>query len=232
MQLARRVAFLAVLGLAGCLALAGCRSQPSTAIYVGSTSYREKQVDRLANKLKDVPSIGGRGNARHLVAEWIVSRDAARGLAAEKRWPLPQVNPEATAQQTGLAADDPLNKLYGEYTAYNEVLLQHVTAGEPTEADWADFYERAQAAGLLKPGMSQTEFQQAIGAQNEQTFRVDVRLRNLYQEAIKKANVAVNPKYGTELGLLRDRNNHVLVGTPFNAKGGPPAVVQALAATG
>lgn len=232
MQRARRLALVAVLALVGGLALAGCRSQPGAAIYVGSTRYSEKQVDKLADELKDIPSVGGQGNARHTIAEWIVSRDAARILVADKNWSAPKVDLQATAQQTGLRPDDPLTRLFAEYVAYNDVIQQHAAAVTPSDADWTDLYQRAVGAGLVKAGTPESQFRQSLGQQDQQVFTANLGLRDLYREAIKKANVSVNPKYGSELGLLRDNSNHTLVAIPFNANGSQSAVVPAPASTG
>jgi polyhydroxyalkanoate synthesis regulator phasin len=226
MQRARRVALLVVLALVGALALTGCRSEPSAAIYVGSTTYTQKQVDKLADELKEASNFS-RGEARHLVTEWIVVRDVAQRLVAEKQWAKPQVDLQETAQATGLPADAPLTKLYAEFQAYGGALQQHITPVTPTEADWADLYQRAQTAGLVDAKTPEPEFRQSLGPQNEQVFQANLGLRDLYNEAIKKADVVVNPKYGSEIAVLRDSNRHPLVVAPINAKGGKAAVVPA-----
>jgi hypothetical protein len=228
MQRARRVALVAVLALVGGLALAGCRSQPGTAVNVGSAEYSEKQVNQLGDELaKAGSSAGSKSDARHTIVEWIVQRDAARRYVAEKQWETPAVDFEATAQQTGLPANDPLNKLFAEFRVYDGVVTQHAPDAEPSSAEWTDFYQRALAAGLIKGGLSEQQFRDSIGQNGEQSFRNALGRRNVYQEAIKKANVAVNPKYGTELGLLRDQSNHVYVATSLNSNGNSSAVVPA-----
>jgi hypothetical protein len=69
---------------------------------------------------------------------------------------------------------------------------------------------------------------EGLGPQNDQLFRANVGLRNLYGEAVKKANITINPKYAPAvLVLLHDQQNHPLVVVPLNTKAGEPAVVPA-----
>jgi hypothetical protein len=241
MQRARRVAIVAVLALVGGLALAGCRSQPGAAIYVGAARYSEKYVDDLSEQFLKVPGFN-RSAGRQTVAQWIVMRDLGKRMVADNGWPAPKVDKDAakgqfqdalqssdpaTAQKT-IDSIDPLIRLYAEFQGYNAATQQHAQPAQPTDADYADLYQRAKAAGLVEPGTDEAGYRQALGAQNDQLFRANIGLRNMYLETIKKANVSVNPKYApVELTLLHDSNNHPLVVIPLIAKAAAPAVVPA-----
>jgi hypothetical protein len=242
MQRARRLAFLAVSALVGTVALTGCRSQPSAAIYIGANTYSQKYVDELSGQLQKLPGFT-RGEGRKNVTQWLVVRDLGKRMVADKHWPAPQIDEQAAtaqiqdalqssggqgnAQQT-VQSVRPLIQLYAQYEAYRGAVQQHVTLAQPTDADYADLYQRAQAAGLVPAGMDEAAYRQSLGAQNDQLFRANVSMRGLYSEAIKKANVSINPKYApAELALLHDSANHPLVVIPLNAKPGQPAVVPA-----
>jgi hypothetical protein len=242
MQRARRLALLAVLALVGTLALTGCRSQPSAAIYIGSTKYSVQYVDGLSEQLQKVPGFT-RGEGRKNVTQWLVVRDLSQRMMADKHWPAPEADVAgATAQfqdalraggpsggsQQAIESVRPLIRLYAQYEAYRGAVQQHVTMATPTDADYADLYQRAKAAGLVPEGVDVAAYRQGLGAQNDQLFRANLGLRNLYGEAIKKVNVTINPRYApAELTLLHDQQNHPLVVVPLNTKTGQPAVVPA-----
>jgi hypothetical protein len=242
MQRARRPVLLAVLALVGTLALTGCRSQPSTALYVGGTSYSQKYVDGLADQLQKVsPASFSRGDGRQTIAQWLVERDLGKRMVADKHWPAPEVDEQsATAQiqdalQAGGNGDAraveplrPLIKLYAEYAAYRGAVQQHATPARPTDADYADLYQRFRAAGMLPPDVTEAKFRTGLSQQDQQMILPNLAMRNLYSEAVRKANVTVNPKYGlAELQLLKTNDNHPIVVVPFDAKAGQPAVVPA-----
>ncbi|MCW2639782.1 MAG: hypothetical protein JWP76_2088 [Dactylosporangium sp.] len=244
MQRARRLALLAVLALVGTFALTGCRSQPGAAIYLGSTTYSQKYVDGLADQLQKASNLA-RGDVRQSIAQWLVMRDLGKRMVADNHWPAPQVDEQSvtTQIQDGLRAGGqgdtkgtsvesfrPLIQVFAQYQAYRGVVQQHITLERASEADYADLYQRAKAAGQVPPGMDVATYAQSLGAQNEQAFQATLGLRKLYVEAIKKADLLVNPKYGlTELVLLSDQQNHPMVVAPIKA--GQSAVVPAPAET-
>lgn len=113
----------------------------------------------------------------------------------------------------------PLVQLYAEFQAYIALAQQRSTAAQPTEQDYADLYRRAQQAGLVEPSMTVADYRSQLGEQNEQIFAANIGLRNLYADAIKRANVTVNPRYApAELALLSDNQRNPLVVIPLNAK--------------
>jgi hypothetical protein len=240
MQRARRVAAVAVLALVGGLMLTGCRSQPRAAVYVGSTRYTQKTVDELAKQLAKVPGFA-RGPSRQRIVQWLVMRDLGRRLVAANHWDQPKIDmtvatgqiqqamgtdPAKTAKAT--ATMQPLIKLYADFQGYNAVVQQHAGQTVPTEADYADLYARAKAAGLVPAGVDEAAYRTSLGDQNDQVFRSNIGLKALYAAEIKKAKVTINPRYApAELPLLQDSGNHALVVLALDAKGGRPAVVPA-----
>jgi hypothetical protein len=241
MQRARRPALLAVLALVGTLALTGCRSQPGAAVYVGSATYTQKYVDGLSDQLQQLPGFT-RGEGRKNVTQWLVVRDLGKRMVAENNWKAPEVDESAATTQIQDALQSqgkgdprrtldsvrPLIQLYAQYEAYRGAVQQHATLVAATDADYADLYQRAKVAGLVEQGMDVATYRQSLGAQNDQLFRANLGLRKLYSDAVKKANVTINPKYApAELALLHDQQNHPLVVVGLNTRAGEPAVVPA-----
>jgi hypothetical protein len=240
MQRARRLAPLAALALVGTLALTGCRSQPGTAIYIGSTAYSETYVNGLAEQLQKLPGFT-RGDGRTRATEWLVVRDLGKRMVAEKGWPAPEVDEQSAVTQiqgalqaggSGGAQDirsfQPLIKVYAEYEAYRGALQQHAAPVELTNADYADLYQRYKAAGLLPANLDEAAFRQGLPQEDQQLIQPNLGLRELYNEAIRKASVRVNPQYGlSELPLLRTKDGRAIIAAPLDAKAGQPAVVPA-----
>jgi hypothetical protein len=219
----RRGALVAAVTVLGALALSGCRSQPSVAIYVGDTAYSQKRVERMAAELQKLPNYT-KADTRRLVAQWIVQRDVAKRMLTVRHIALPAAQPDEVAKQAGLPANSELVRLYSEYQAFNGAIQQRATPAEPTEADFTDLYKRAKAAGIAA-GQSEAQFRQGLGDQNLQLFETNLGIRNIYQDGIKRANVTVNPRYGNEIALLSDNAGHALVVMPLNSKAKLPAVV-------
>ncbi|MGC9666732.1 hypothetical protein ACNTMW_09265 [Planosporangium sp. 12N6] len=236
MQRARRLALIAVPALVGSLALTGCRSQPGTALYVGSAQYSEKYVDQLADQLGKVSALN-RGDGRRTITQWLVERDLGKRLVADKHWPKPTVDEQAAASEieNALPASNrsveplrPLIRLYAEYGAYRSAVQEHVAPAQPTDADYTELYQRYKDAGLLPAGMDEATFRSSLPDRDQQLIRPNLAIRELYREAIRKTNVTVNPKYAlTELPLLETNSKRSIVAVPLNSKAGEPAVVPA-----
>jgi hypothetical protein len=253
MQRVRRMAVLAVLTLAGALALTGCRSEPGIAIYVANARYSQQQVDEFADELAEIPGQSP-GTSRQLIVQLLVQRDISKRLASAQRWDAPQIDTETltgqvrdgllqTKQQEAATKGNanptdinqdvartlermrPLLQLVAESSAYSQLAEQHATPAKPTDADYAELYERAKVAGLVEKGQSESAYRQSLGDQNEQLLATRIGLRNMYADEIKRANVSINPKYGpAELPLLQDSEQHRLIVMPLDAKGGSAPV--------
>jgi hypothetical protein len=221
----RRGALVAAVTVLGTLALSGCRSQPSVAIYIGDTTYSQKRVERMATELQKLPSYT-KADTRRLVAQWIVQRDVAKQMLTVRKIALPPTQSDEISKESGLPANSELVRLYAEFRAYDAAIQYRATPTEPTEADFADLYKRAKAAGITG-GQSEAQFRQALSqqAQNLQLVETNLGFRNIYMDGIKRANVAVNPRYGSEVVLLKDNAGHALVVLPLNSKPHSSAVV-------
>jgi hypothetical protein len=219
----RRGALPAAVAVVGVLALSGCRSEPDVAIYINDATYSQQRVDKLAAELKAIPEFKT-GDARKLVAQWIVKRDVAKQMLTVRKIALPPVQLQETAQQSGLPPTGELIKLYAEYQAYNGAIQQRATPAEPSPAEFTDLFKRAQAAGIVEKGSTEAAFRQGLGDQNLQLFATNLGIRNIYNDGIKRAHVTVNPRYGDEVALLSDNAGHALVVMSLNSKPNNSAV--------
>jgi hypothetical protein len=225
MHRARRVSLLAVLALAGTLALTGCRSQPDVAIYVGDRTYSQKQVDGMAKQLKAIPNFNA-GNPQELVTQWIVLRDVGKKIVAEKKWPAPKVDTATLAEQTGQPAKSELVTLIAEFQAYQQALIGNVKPAAPTDADYAELHKRFVAAGLVDPSMDEQAFRKGLQGDDLDLVSTRLGLRNLYADGIKHAKVTVNPRYAPAEGImLGDQQGHPVIVVPLNSKPGAGSAV-------
>jgi hypothetical protein len=225
MHRARRVSLLAVLALAGTLALTGCRSEPDVAVYVGGTTYSQKQVEAMAKQLKAIPNIPA-GDRHEAVTGWIVMRDVAKKIVAENKWPQPQVDTATLAAETGQPADSELIKLMAEYQAYNQALIGNVKPAAPTDAEYAELHKRFIAAGLMDASTDVATFRQRLQGDDLNLVSTRLGLQKMYTEGIKDARVTVNPRYSpAEATLLGDGQGHPIIVVPLNSKPGAGSAV-------
>jgi hypothetical protein len=192
MRLARRAAGLAVLLLLAGLGLAGCRSQPGVAAYVGTTEYSEEQVEAIVDEVRDQVVEGRLGNVRRDVLSWLVLSDLGRRVAAEQRITVPAPDYQGIAEQARLPAGTALARAYADWVAVANTLIQRVQPVPPTEADIRAIYDVLRDSGRLPEGMSLQEV--AAQVNNTGTAQL-VGLRNLLAQAAARHELTINPRY-------------------------------------
>jgi hypothetical protein len=187
MQRARRLALGALLILLGGLAVAGCRSEPSVAVYVGNVAYTNADVDRIVNPA------GGRTDAAVTVTpQWvvrlIVTRDLAKQLAAEKNVTVEQVDVSGVLQ---MPPSDEYAKLWSEVYALQRALVGSVRPQPVSDEDLSRFYQAGVAAGLFRPDVPLPDLREALAGADVAWFG----LRNLIADAAATHHVTVNPRF-------------------------------------
>ena len=222
-----RTRLLAVLALAGCL-LAGCRSEPGVAAYVGDTKITEAEVTRVYDATVAafgvaVKEQGGPADAqapitRKYVVTALVAREVFRNAAREKGVSPTDLPADQVGQSLGLPPSEFVT-VFTEYLAYRDGLTADATPGTPTEEDLHGVYERLIASGALEPDQSFADFRTALTGQNLQSIALTVAARNLLAPIVESADVVVNPRYApVELDLLgvRDQQGgrHALIVLP------------------
>jgi hypothetical protein len=234
MHVVRRLAVaVAILSVAG---LAGCRSAPSVAAYVGQGRISEDRVSAVLDEARAntiTPSAGQpRADAlkRQDVVDTLVGLDVMREIARQRSLSPTALDAAQVSQGIGIKANAEYVRLYSEYRG----LLNAVGAGakpaQPTEADLRDVYNRLTAGGANPNSASFEQFSTGISAQDRQTLAQNVGLRNDLQPQIAKLNTVVNPKYSTpELPLVStqgpDGQELPLVVLSFAPSRGAPTVV-------
>jgi hypothetical protein len=200
---ATAVAILAVAGLAG------CRSAPSVAAYVGQGRISEDRVSSVYDEARAnavTPAAGQQAPPaikRQEVVDTLVGLDVMREIAQQRGLTPTPLDAGQVAQAIGLKADAEYVRLYGEYRG----LLNAVGAGakpaQPTATDLRDVYDRLTAGGANPNGASFEQFSTGISEQDRQTLAQNIGLRNDLQPQIAKLNTVVNPKYSApELPLV------------------------------
>jgi hypothetical protein len=241
----RRLAAVAALGLLAAGVLAGCRSEPGAAVFVGNTRITNQQIDTGAN------SISGPSTSRDTILEAYVTDltfiALAERYAADHKITLKEVQPAELAQEaqqveaSGLTlsggATNPVLKALSQASSDFQTLIQAAPAAAPTDADLMEIYNRAKAGGLTtdtfehdRTAIAQIQgIGQAIGLRNELT------------KSAQKYAVKVNPRYlptpvageldnGLEYPILQLQGQQgtggvTVLALPLGGAGASPAVV-------
>ncbi len=188
MQLARRVALGALAALLAGLALTGCRSEPSVAVYVGNVRYTHADIDRIVN-----PAAERKGPAVPVSPQWVVrlvvTRDLAKQLVAEKNL---EVEPVDLSRALNMASDDEYARLWNEVLALELALWGSVTPVSATDEDLARVYRAIVQAGLLDPDLPASVVRQQLGGPELAAW---LGVRTLIADAVASHHVTVNPRF-------------------------------------
>lgn len=182
-RLTKAVVAGALAAFAG-LALAGCRTDPAIAAYVGDTTFTEEQVGSLV-------ASGGQGLTREMVVETLVLGQTCRNFAAEKGF-----QPNAQYGQEALANEriDP-NTAFGKERAamWSCIRATPESAAKVTDEDLQYVYDRLEAAGALREGAT-FELVKPQLAGDEQVSG-SLAFRRLWLDAAAEQDISVNPRY-------------------------------------
>lgn len=236
MQLARRVATVALTAAVAVTGLAGCRSAPGVAAYVGHGQISEDRVSAVLDEARAnviTPATGQQSASalkRQDVVDTLVGLDVMREIARQRAVTPTPLDAAQVAQGIGVKPDAEYVRLYSEYRGLLNAVGTGAKPAQPTEADLRDVYNRLTAAGANPNSASFEQFSTGISAQDRQTLAQNIGLRNDLQPQITKLNTVVNPKYSTpELPLVSargpDGRELPLVVLSFAPSRGAPTVV-------
>lgn len=214
----RRLLAMLAAGALALVGLAGCRSDPAVAAYVGATQITEAQVTQILDdarrklneeqaKAAQRPTPGASPEAqlpinRQDVVVALVGREVFKA-AAERRQLSPRPIPaEDLARDLRLPADAEYVKIFGEFLGYRAALTERIEPKAPSETDLRDIFARVQAAGAVAPGTTFEAWRSGLPSQDLQTISNVVGLRDFVIAETKASDVAVNPRYNAELKLL------------------------------
>jgi hypothetical protein len=236
MHLVRRLATVAVAATIAVAGLAGCRSAPSVAAYVGQDRISEDRVSAVYDEARNnaVTPAGGQqappAIKRQDVVDTLIGLDVLRQIARQRGLSPTAIDPNQVAQAIGLKANAEYVRLYGEYRGLLNAVGSAAKPAQPSAADLRDVYNRLTAGGANPNGASFEQFAGGISEQDRQTLAQNIGLRNELQPQIAKLNTVVNPKYSApELPLVStqgaDGQELPLVVLSFAPAQGKPPVV-------
>jgi hypothetical protein len=236
MHLARRLTTIAVTATVAVAGLAGCRSAPSVAAYVGQHRISEDRVSAVYDEAHNdaIPAAAGQQGPpaikRQDVVDTLVGLDVLREIARQRGLSPTGLNAGQVAQAIGIKADAEYVRLYTEYRGLLNAAGSAAKPAQPTPADLRDVYNRLTAGGANPNGASFEQFSSGISDQDRQTLAQNIGLRNELQPQIAKLNTVVNPKYSApELPLVSTRGADgqelPLVVLSFAPSQGTPPVV-------
>lgn len=202
MRTHRRLTTAAVAGALAALALAGCRSAPSAAAYVGDSRLTEAQVTDM------VDSTGGRISREGVVLSFVLA-NACKQFAADAGF-SPNTQQGAQALSTeGLDQSTEIGRLRLEM---HSCIYGAPDAGvKVTDEDLRWFYDDAIKYGAIQPNVTFEQVKPELSGSQEvvQTLA----LRRMWADATAKQDISVSPRY---------RALSISVGAPGNV----PVVLQ------
>lgn len=225
MQRTRRLASITVIAMVGAVALAGCRSEPGVAAYLGDRKITEEQVTAVIDDAKRLlapsPTPGGaspspdevlpgmpqpKTPARADVLGIMLLDAVCDKLSAERGYqPQEQILPEQVAALVSAPAESLHARNAAElYTCLFSIPVdQSVT---PTKEDLADLVARARTApDVVPPGTPDEAVAQRLSGPE---YLRALSNKRLLEKVIADADVTVNPRYRPlEFPVLSFRGN-------------------------
>lgn len=209
-------------------ALAGCRSQPTVAAYVGSDEITEKRVTDIIDDFNGqtatpaAPASPGEPTpappaiSRTDVVSTLVLQQVCDQLKAEKQFKTTPVSAADIAQREGLPPASDFAKARADLLS----CLSGVepSSGTPTEKELRDFFGRAVAAHAIDPGTPFESFMQQLSGDEslQQSVSQSLAANRAFTEAAQHTKVSVNPRYRPlEFPIYRLQTGGVLVAVPL-----------------
>jgi len=189
----RRLLAVAVAGALALTGLAGCRDLPAVAAYVGSAQLTNAQVDHMVGEFDADQRNRDPGLYRRGVVSIFVVREVARRLAQENRISVPAVD----ARQLPSLAEELHAKLgdvvllQAEANAASGAVERLGTPQAPTEADKREVFANLVADQVVQP----SQYDAVKDQIDSPEMRVALGLRAVLQDALKRYQVSVNPRY-------------------------------------
>jgi hypothetical protein len=222
---ARRLVAVASVAV-GLVALAGCRTEPGVAAYVGDYRIAETTVDGIVEELaaaSPAPQAPGEPEAprpqigRTQIVSTLVLHEVCKRVSADKgyRAQTPP-EPERVRQQLGLAE----GSVYAQRSAELNSCLSGLPIGEPvapTQEEMTTLVEAGKAAGVIP---AEVTVEQAAGQYDGEQLRGVLAGKKVVGEAVSAYDVTVNPRYRPlEFPLLWFKPGAPAVSVPLGEPG-------------
>jgi hypothetical protein len=115
--------------------------------------------------------------------------------------------------------------MYVEVDAYQYVLNQAGTGGNPTPAELQEVFDRLKANQLIDPATTQAQFLSGLSADAKKTLGSAIATRNEVRADLAGQHVRLNPRFGSfEVPIYTPRDQTtgaavILVGQPVGNAG-------------
>jgi hypothetical protein len=249
----RRLSAVAVAGALAVAGLAGCRSDPGVAAYVGSTQITETQVDKIAEETEtlvaqhnearnalseekratlpddDRLSYDAVAPTRERIVSTLIFGEVCRQMRQEGGKSAPPAEETAAKQVAhaeSLPEDAPFVQDRVEYYSCLSSLSGEAPPVTPTAEQLRELYDRGVAAKVFEAAQPFEQVAAQLAA-NEQV-RGAFGARQVLVAAVEGHDVTVNPRYRPlELPILIFSQNDTAVSVPLSPVDADPAVADA-----
>ena len=195
-----RIRALALLAVLAVTSLAGCRSDPNVAAYLGAGAVTIDEVGSVAGDLTFAAA--QRGDVADYVLGSMIIREVGTRLVAQRSLELSHAtSPDLVAQYYNLPADAPIVSLVADTQNVLLTLAGSVTPIEPDrDQQRAAFDALYFASG--RPVAERFTFEQVQYLLNRDSIGRMIALRRLLDDAVAASGITVNPRYaGLTYGL-------------------------------
>ncbi|MCZ7420876.1 hypothetical protein O7605_15265 [Verrucosispora sp. WMMA2121] len=231
---ARRLVAVASVAV-GLVALAGCRSEPGVAAYVGDHRITEDAVTEVIEDVQaknptptegdeappgQEPPLPGQEPqlpARSQVVSTLVLSEVCERVSADEGYrPQNQIDPAQVAQGIGLSPETGYVRQVAElYTCLSGIPIGAPVA--PTEQELTELVEAGKRAGAVPPEVTVEE---AAAQLDGDQLRQALANRNSLREAVETYDVTVNPRYRPLVfPVLSFTGQAIAVGVPLGEPG-------------
>ena len=222
---ARRLVAVASVAV-GLVALAGCRTEPGVAAYVGDHRIAETTVDGIVEELaaaSPAPQAPGEPEAqrpqirRTQIVSTLVLHEVCKRVSADKgyRAQTPP-EPERVRQQLGLAP----GSVYAQRSAELNSCLSGLPFGAPaapTQEELTELVEAGKSAGVIP---AEVTVEQAASQLDGDQLRNALAAKKALNEAVSAYDVTVNPRYRPlEFPVLSFNSDAPAVSVPLGEPG-------------
>jgi len=234
----RRLVAVAVAGALVLAGLTGCRSEPGSAAFVGSTRITVHTVNAMLDGLQvdGFPvKATDKGPYRQQIASVLTFREVAMRYAQSQGFPTPTADYQAVATSFQLPSSNAFVRSYAEAQAYQALLEQQATPVPVSDTEYGSIADGV-IAQLGGAAGSRDEVVAQFKANFADQIGRAVAVRDELTTAIKQYDVTVNPLFAPaawvllQLQFSQTGQQINLVVLPLTAGAGtPPAVTNVIA---
>ncbi|WP_433828451.1 hypothetical protein ACQP2E_03595 [Actinoplanes sp. CA-015351] len=220
--------------------LAGCRSQPAVAVYIGQSGHiTERHVQQIWDETSELVTSAAAGQAARMpiarvdIVGLLLTNELYDRVAAKQKVTLPATMPYAeVAQQIGLPESAELTRVYTQNLVLRQNLLQS-TAGtataEPSDEDLRGVYQ--QFADNQAINLDFAGFKNSLQAADKKELQGAFTLRDDVETLVDELDVKISPRYeDVVLGISSytdqaSGRSFPIVSVPFGDPDAKPLVV-------